>query len=132
MVCVKNVILCLSRLSHKMLHNQNKKGLMKPTVCIVSILEVVYKLFSATCNRYRYLTNPIYFYYFRIMYIHTDCRFNIKFPNVILNFRSLCSCLVSGRVLKSADVPGFAAQGPKPLFGRSILQCYLKYASKGF
>ena len=25
-VCVKNVILCLSRLSHKMLHNQNKKG----------------------------------------------------------------------------------------------------------
>ena len=51
-VCVKNVILCLSRLSHKMLHNQNKKGLMKPTVCIVSILEVVYKLFSATCNRH--------------------------------------------------------------------------------
>ena len=50
-VCVKNVILCLSRLSHKMLHNQNKKGLMKPTVCIVSILEVVYKLFSATCSR---------------------------------------------------------------------------------
>lgn len=50
-VCVKNVILCLSRLSHKMLHNQNKKGLMKPTVCTVSILEVVYKLFSATCNR---------------------------------------------------------------------------------
>ena len=50
-VCVKNVILCLSRLSHKMLHNQNKKGLMKPTVCTVSILEVVYKLFSATCSR---------------------------------------------------------------------------------
>ena len=27
-VCVKNVILCLSRLSHKMLHNQNKKALI--------------------------------------------------------------------------------------------------------